>query len=280
MALIARRAGLVWIVVAATMCALSGCTSGSSTAGPADQHLARPQGRPRPQRPTPSQRPTPIRPLTTTVKSTTGTPPTGLQGVPLVDVPDPGLTPGAAFHVSAATVCVSGYASSVRDVPDSEKEAVYARYGIVHVPYAHEVDHLVSLEIGGSNAISNLWPEPYAGRWGARTKDVLENRLHDLVCSGTLTLAYAQHVEATNWVAAYLRYVGAPPPASSPPPAHQTTSHSPPPGGNCEPGYSPCLPIVADLDCGDIPDYLKPIHVTGSDPYRLDADGDGLGCEP
>jgi hypothetical protein len=50
-------------------------------------------------------------------------------------------------------------------------------------------------------------------------------------------------------------------------------------GGSCEPGYSPCLPVVADLNCSDIPDNLKPIHVTGDDPYRLDADGDGLGCE-
>jgi hypothetical protein len=50
-------------------------------------------------------------------------------------------------------------------------------------------------------------------------------------------------------------------------------------GGSCEPGYAPCLPITSDLDCGQIPDSLKPIHVTGSDPYRLDGDGDGLGCE-
>jgi hypothetical protein len=108
--------------------------------------------------------------------------------VPAADLPDRGLTPGAALHVTAAQVCVPGYAGRVRDVPDSEKEAVYQRYGVVHVPYAHEVDHLISLEVGGSNDIRNLWPEPYAGRWGARTKDVLENRLHQLVCSGTLSL--------------------------------------------------------------------------------------------
>ena len=93
----------------------------------------------------------------------------------------------------------------------SEKEAVYARYEVEHVPYTHEVDHLISLEIGGSNDIRNLWPEPYAGRWGARTKDVLENRLHDLVCSGRLSPAPAQQQEARDWVAAYRRYVGGPP---------------------------------------------------------------------
>ena len=49
--------------------------------------------------------------------------------------------------------------------------------------------------------------------------------------------------------------------------------------GSCEPGYSPCLPVTGDLDCADIPASKKPLHVTGSDPYRLDGNGDGLGCE-
>jgi resuscitation-promoting factor RpfB len=58
-------------------------------------------------------------------------------------------------------------------------------------------------------------------------------------------------------------------------------------GGNCAPGYSPCLPQgPSDYDCaggsGDGPAYTKPgvaYHVSGSDPYGLDADGDGQGCE-
>jgi hypothetical protein len=50
-------------------------------------------------------------------------------------------------------------------------------------------------------------------------------------------------------------------------------------GGGCEPGYSPCLPRVGDLNCSDIPADKKPVRVTGSDPYGLDNDGDGYGCE-
>jgi micrococcal nuclease len=64
---------------------------------------------------------------------------------------------------------------------------------------------------------------------------------------------------------------GSPPPASSPPPQ--------PIAEGCAAGYSPCLPIVPDLDCGDIADELKPIRVTGDDPYDLDGNDDGLGCE-
>lgn len=50
-------------------------------------------------------------------------------------------------------------------------------------------------------------------------------------------------------------------------------------GAGCQSGYSPCLPRVADLNCGDIPASKRPVRVTGSDPYRLDADHDGWGCD-
>ena len=50
-------------------------------------------------------------------------------------------------------------------------------------------------------------------------------------------------------------------------------------GDGCQPGYSPCLPRVADLNCADIPASKRPVRVTGDDPYRLDGDGDGVACE-
>ena len=57
---------------------------------------------------------------------------------------------------------------------------------------------------------------------------------------------------------------------------------APPAPANCTPGYSPCLPPAPDYDCaggsGDGPKYSGPVRVTGSDPYDLDADGDGLAC--
>jgi hypothetical protein len=63
----------------------------------------------------------------------------------------------------------------------------------------------------------------------------------------------------------------------------------PPPSQNCTSGYSPCLVYHggADYDCsggsGDGPYYTEPgvvYAVSGSDPYDLDADNDGSGCEP
>lgn len=55
-------------------------------------------------------------------------------------------------------------------------------------------------------------------------------------------------------------------------------------GGDCTPGYSPCVPVASDVDCaggsGNGPEYVDgPITVTGSDPYDLDRDGDGTACD-
>lgn len=205
-----------------------------------------------------------------------------VPGVPARDLPRPALTPGVVLTTSATRVCVPGYSTRVRNVPSAELEQAYARYGVAHIAYKHEVDHLISLELGGSNDIANLWPEPYAGRWGARTKDVLENKLHELVCSGALRLVRAQRIEATNWVAAYKKYVAAPPatrPIYRPPAGRARPRHAPAGSGGCTPGYAPCLPVVSDVNCDDLPANKTPVRVTGSDPYALDADGDGLGCE-
>jgi micrococcal nuclease len=56
-----------------------------------------------------------------------------------------------------------------------------------------------------------------------------------------------------------------------------TKTTTTPAGGNCNPNYRPCVPnSPTDLDCRDIG---FPVQVIGSDPYRLDGDGDGYGCE-
>jgi hypothetical protein len=54
----------------------------------------------------------------------------------------------------------------------------------------------------------------------------------------------------------------------------------------CDPNYKgACLdPDASDYDCpggsGDGPKYVQgPVTVVGDDHYRLDADGDGVGCE-
>lgn len=120
-------------------------------------------------------------------------------------LPDSACTPGAI--IASATkdqICQSGYASSVRNVPQSEKDQVYAEYGIAsHYAGQYEVDHLVSLELGGSNDIANLWPEAASPTPGFHEKDKVENYLHDQMCNGSISLQQAQIEIATNWLQVY-----------------------------------------------------------------------------
>lgn len=123
--------------------------------------------------------------------------------------PDHRLSPGDVFpHVTAAQVCTPGYAGSVRHVTATTKQEVFRRYGITRAEGSFEVDHLESLEIGGTNDISNLWIQSYTTQpWNAHRKDILEGRLHFLVCHGRLALRTAQQAIAADWVAAYEKYV-------------------------------------------------------------------------
>lgn len=125
-------------------------------------------------------------------------------------LPNASLTPGDTLPVTAQDICVSGYSRRVRNVPEAVKHQAYDSYGIAQRARGEfEVDHLISLELGGSNSIRNLWPQSYMSHpWNAHVKDVLENRLHEAVCSGRISLHDAQRAIAGNWVAAYRHYVG------------------------------------------------------------------------
>ena len=127
--------------------------------------------------------------------------------------PDPALTPGAVFTgVTAKDVCTVGYSSSVRSVSSAEKAQVFARYGLTDKSGTYEVDHFISLELGGSNDVTNLWPEPYAPSGvGAHDKDGVEAHLHAQVCSGAMTLEEAQKAIATDWYAVFREMNGLPP---------------------------------------------------------------------
>jgi len=123
-------------------------------------------------------------------------------------LPNPKMTPGATLPVATGDICVSGYSQKVRNVPSDVKQQVYAEYGITsHQPGEYEVDHLISLELGGSNSIKNLWPQSYLTHpWNAHVKDKLENEMHAEVCSGKIDLPTAQHDISTDWIAAYKKY--------------------------------------------------------------------------
>lgn len=116
------------------------------------------------------------------------------------DLPDPACTPGDVETADLDVVCHQSTRDR-RNVTQAVKRAVVEAYGAPeHVAEGdREIDHLVSLELGGSNDQRNLWPQPAPA---FHEKDRLENELHKAVCSGRLDLRTAQQAIARDWRAA------------------------------------------------------------------------------
>lgn len=132
--------------------------------------------------------------------------------------PNARLTPGVVAPVTQEQVVKVGFTKDARHVSNPLKWQVLVRYGLAKgdfdqaklsaLPKLYEIDHFISLELGGANDIKNLWPEPYAfavkgETLGARQKDVVETGLHRMMKKGNLTLRQAQAIIRKDWVRAY-----------------------------------------------------------------------------
>lgn len=130
--------------------------------------------------------------------------------------PDPKLTPGVINpEATKEIVCKANYTAGtdshgnkVRNVPDSLKQKAFDLYKLDRKADKFEIDHLISLELGGANDIKNLWPQSYTTQpLNAHKKDDLENKLHALICSGGISIQDAQKAISTDWTTAYDKYV-------------------------------------------------------------------------
>lgn len=138
---------------------------------------------------------------------------TALLWLALATVPDHAITPGVTNPaITSATSCSTKWGKDARMVTEAMKVYVAKAYGLDRkqiVGYGRgpccEFDHLISRELGGADDVKNLWPQPWTA---AKRKDQLENKLHRLTCAGTITLEEAQRAIATDWPAAYHRYIG------------------------------------------------------------------------
>ena len=129
-------------------------------------------------------------------------------------VPDPKCTPGAVNNTLTVEVlrdpnfrtgCVRDNATSA-----SQKASTYTLYHIPHpahnqgVMQTCELDHLISLELGGADSIDNIWPQ--CGPDGVvlrqrffKQKDAVENYLAKQVRDGVMNLKDAQQGIAEDW---------------------------------------------------------------------------------
>ena len=107
-----------------------------------------------------------------------------------------------------STICVSGFTKTERgtNVTEKTKDAVYKKYNVTgRKPGEYEIDHLISLEIGGQDDEFNLWPQSYQKVPGAHQKDDVENALHRAICCDAMTLADAQKAIVSDWLGYYNR---------------------------------------------------------------------------
>lgn len=122
-------------------------------------------------------------------------------------LPDSRVTPGAADRrLTVAKLCDSTFRTArARHVTDVQKRQICAAYGIAAgcPGPGYEIDHLISLELGGANDSANLWPQPAdaAGIIGFHAKDKVENAAHRAVCTGQITLQQAQNGLRGDWYA-------------------------------------------------------------------------------
>jgi len=125
-------------------------------------------------------------------------------------VPNRSLTPGAVRAVTLKEICSATDDDLDPTVPSSTERAVLREYGLSSNGPSrnYQIDYLVNPQLGGTNDIRNLWPEPYSdARWNAQAKDELERHLHQMVCNRTIDLSVAQREISTDWIAAYKKYV-------------------------------------------------------------------------
>ena len=129
-------------------------------------------------------------------------------------IPDPRCTPGAVDPtVTLAILKDSNFKTAcVRDKATSAatKATTYGDYVIKHprsntgATQTCELDHLVSIELGGADTLDNIWPQcgpsrvVLANRY-FKIKDTVENYLAAQVRAGNISLKDAQHGIATDW---------------------------------------------------------------------------------
>lgn len=102
--------------------------------------------------------------------------------------PDKRLVQGSILTTNKSIICVSGYSSTVRNVPLSVRKHILYQYGLTYPPNKSldiEIDHWVALENSGGNSEDNLWVmyAPYY-HW----KDNVENLVHRKLCSTNMTV--------------------------------------------------------------------------------------------
>ena len=124
----------------------------------------------------------------------------------------PGSVDGSITQANIReAICTAGYTRIVRPPAiwsAAQKRRMLREAGLPRTAaHLFELDHRVSLSIGGAPMDpANLWLQPWEHP-GAMEKDRLEVLLHAKVCSGQMTLREAQFILLGDWWEGYKQWV-------------------------------------------------------------------------
>ena len=68
------------------------------------------------------------------------------------------------------------------------------------------LDFLIPIQLGGANTMANIWPMPLNRGLSFHQKEVLNIRMHIVVCHGEMAIAQAQQAFSTDWVKLWVLY--------------------------------------------------------------------------
>jgi hypothetical protein len=124
----------------------------------------------------------------------------GPRLLPIQVLPDPIVTPGDAQNVSLAEIKkLRSAPARLSNIPSDVKRKVFLSYGLRVDETNYQLDHLIPLSLGGSDAAKNLWPHSRKGSfWTVEKKLALEKRVYRLVCAGRLSLMAARREVAST----------------------------------------------------------------------------------
>src|ERR1700681_4181677 len=75
--------------------------------------------------------------------------------------PDLKCTPGIARQILQSEVCSTTWGLDNRHITEQMKREIAVRYGILWSDrMKYEFDHLIPRELGGSDNLKNIWPQP------------------------------------------------------------------------------------------------------------------------
>jgi hypothetical protein len=115
-------------------------------------------------------------------------------------LPDRKLTPGKIARKD----------KDRRGVTEEMERHIFDRY---HIPWRRrlefKVDHLIPVELGGADAVDNLWPQSlYARPYNAQRKELLTQHLLASIAAGKMTLTQAQKEISEDWISCFVDHLG------------------------------------------------------------------------